>query len=328
METGMQTPIQKRERNRRAGLSGYVRTQARWFYVFISPWILGLLVFTLIPVSVGLLMSFTDFTGSNFHTVKWIGLANYAEAFGQFLNNGDAWYSLSRTLLFAAITIPINIALSLLIAVLLTRNIRGQGLFRTLFYIPSIIPIVAGAWIFKLLFDNNYGVVNGVLDKIVQGTFIHWMTNYSFEVLIMWSVWAGVGGALVIFMAGIQGVPSELVDAARIDGASPFQLFLSITLPLMTPVVFYQFVIGIIGALQVLQAPILLAPNSRGLSSIPPRENYMFLVNVYQQSFNQQRYGYGSALLWILFVFILILTLVVTYSGKYWVYYENEPEKR
>ncbi|MEP7135077.1 MAG: sugar ABC transporter permease [Chloroflexota bacterium] len=324
------SPTGKSKRNRFLGLSSYGWARARWFYVFVAPWLLGLLAFTILPVSVGLLMSFSNFTGSNFQTYKWVGFANYAEAFNQFFHNGDAWYSLSRTLLFAGITIPINISLSFFIAILLTRNIRGQGIFRTLFYLPTIIPLVAGAWIFKLLFDNNFGVVNAVLNKIIPGTFIHWMTSYSFWVLIMWSVWMGVGGAIVIFMAGIQGVPTDLVDAAYIDGASPSQLFLLIILPLVTPVIFYQFVVGIIGALQVLTQPILLAQkanSSNGLSTIPPRENFMFLVNVYQQSFNQQRYGYGSALLWIMFVFILILTLVVTISGKYWVYYENEPGK-
>jgi multiple sugar transport system permease protein len=330
VSTDLQVPVDITSKKKSFGLSGYGWARARWFYVFVTPWLLGLLAFTILPVGVGFLMSFTNFTGSNFNTYKWVGVANYAEAFSQFFHNGDAWYSLSRTLLFAAITIPINIGLSFFIAILLTRNIRGQGIFRTLFYLPTIIPIVAGAWIFKLLFDNNFGVVNGLLDKIVRGTFIHWMTDYSFWVLIMWSVWMGVGGALVIFMAGIQGVPTDLVDAAHIDGASPFQLFRYVTLPLVTPVVFYQFIVGIIGALQVLTQPILLAQKanaSQGLSTVPPRENFMFLVNVYQQSFNQQRYGYGSALLWIMFVFILILTLVVTISGKYWVYYENEPEK-
>jgi multiple sugar transport system permease protein len=331
MSTGIQAPAQKNNKSRRFGLSSYGWRRARWFYLFVSPWVLGLLAFTVLPVIVGFLMSFTNFTGSNFHTYKWIGLANYVEAFKQFFHNGDAGYSLGRTFLFAGITIPLNIGLSLLIAILLTRNIRGKGFFRTLFYIPSVIPVVAGAWIFKLLFDNNFGVVNAILAMIVPNTFIHWMTDYSFQVLIMWSIWAGVGGAFIIFMAGIQNVPSELLDAARIDGASSFQLFRYMTIPFLTPVLFYQFVVGIIGALQTLTQPILLAQKanaSGGLSTIPPRENFMFLVNIYQQSFNQQRYGYGSALLWILFVLILILTLVVSISGKYWVFYENEPEEK
>jgi multiple sugar transport system permease protein len=330
MSNATQAPEGKRK-IRIFGLSSYGWTRARWFYLFTSPWVLGLLAFTVLPVVVGFLMSFTNFTGSNFNTYKWIGIKNYVEAFQQFFHNGDAGYSLGRTFLFAAITIPVSISLSLLIAILLTRNIRGQGIFRTLFYIPTIIPIVAGAWIFKLLFDNNFGVVNAIFAKIIPNVFIHWMTDYSFQVLILWTVWAGVGGAMIIFMAGIQNVPAELLDAARIDGASSLNLFRYITVPFLTPVIFYQFVVGIIGSLQVLTTPILLAQkanSSLGLSTVPPRENYFFLVNIYRESFFQQRYGYGSALLWILFVFILILTLVVTISGKYWVFYENEPEGR
>jgi multiple sugar transport system permease protein len=310
------------------GLSRYGWVRASWFYVFIAPWLLGFLAFTVIPVAVGMLMSLTNFTGTNFETIKFVGLANYSEAFGEFFTDGKAWYSLSRTILFASITIPINILLSLLIAILLTRNIRGKGFFRTLFYIPSVIPVVAAVWIWKSLMDNNYGVVNAILNEIIPGAYIRWMTEYPFHVLVMWSVWAGVGGAIIIFMAGIQGVPAELEEAARIDGANNFHMFRLITVPLLTPVIFYQFIVGIIGSLQILTQPLLLAPKGTqsGLATMPPRENYMFLIHIYQESFTRQRYGYGSALLWILFFFILVLTIVMTYTSKYWVYYEVNPE--
>lgn len=327
------TPVLTKPRPKIFGLSLYGWRRASWFYVFIGPWFLGFLAFTVIPVVVGMVMSFTNFTGSNFETYKFVGLANYKEAFGEFFSNGDAWYAFSRTALFAIVTIPINILLSLLIAVLLTRNIRGKGFFRTLFYIPSIIPVVASVWIWKALMDNNFGVVNAVLNVIVPDTYIRWMTEYPFQVLVMWSVWAGVGGAIIIFMAGIQGVPSELIEAARIDGASPFQLFRTITAPLLTPVIFYQFVVGIIGSLQILTQPLLMAPRGTqsgisGIATIPPRDTYMFMIHIYQESFNRLRYGYGSALLWILFFFILILTLTITYTSKYWVYYEVNPEEQ
>lgn len=327
----MNTVMPERASRRFLGLSLYGWMRASWFYAFIAPWFLGFLAFTVIPVAVGMVMSFTNFTGTNFETYKFIGLANYSEAFGEFFTDGKAWYAFGRTFLFAGVTIPINILLSLFIAILLTRNIRGKGFFRTLFYIPSIIPVVASVWIWKALMDNNYGVVNAVLNLIVPDTYIRWMTEYPFHVLVMWSVWAGVGGAIIIFMAGIQGVPSELVEAARIDGANAFQLFRYITVPLLTPVIFYQFVVGIIGSLQVLTQPLLLAPKGtavgmEGIATIPPRENYMFLIHIYQESFVRLRYGYGSALLWILFFFILVLTIVVTYTSKYWVYYEVNPE--
>jgi multiple sugar transport system permease protein len=328
MSADTQTTL--RTKRKFLGLSGFGWMRASWFYVFIAPWFLGFLAFTVIPVAVGMLMSFTNFTGTNFDTYKFIGLANYSEAFGEFFTDGLAWYALSRTGLFAIVTIPINIVLSLLIAILLTRNIRGKGFFRTLFYIPSIIPVVASVWIWKALMDNNYGVVNAVLNEIVPNTYIRWLTEYPFHVLVMWSVWAGVGGAVIIFMAGIQGVPAELEEAARIDGANNFQMFRNITAPLLTPVIFYQFIVGIIGSLQILTQPLLLAPRAvqAGIATLPPRENYMFMIHIYQESFVRQRYGYGSSLLWILFFFILILTIVMTYTSKYWVYYEVNPEDK
>lgn len=320
-----QTPAAPRRAARRAG--AYRRLRARWFYLFIAPWLLGLLAFTVFPVLIGLLMSFTNFTGSNFASYRFVGLDNYAEAFGEFFADGDAWYALSRTIIFAIVTIPTNILLALLIAILLTRKIRGKGFFRTLFYLPSIIPVVASVWVWKALMDNNYGVLNAVLNLVVPGTNIRWMTEHPFLVLVLWSVWAGVGGATVIFIAGIQGVPAELEEAARIDGASAPQLFWAITTPLLTPVIFYQFVVGLIGALQVLTQPLLLAPKAGQIGTLPPRENYMFLIHIYQESFTRLRYGYGSALLWILFCAILALTLCVTYTSKFWVYYEVNPEE-
>jgi multiple sugar transport system permease protein len=310
------------------GMTAFQWHKSRWFYVFIAPWFLGFLAFTLLPVSVGLLMSFTNFNGSNFDTYQFVGLDNYGEAVSEFFSSGDAWYALSVTLRFALTTIPINIVLSLFIAILLTRSIHFKGFFRLLFYIPSVLPVVASVWIWKALMDNNYGVVNAVLNEIVPGTYVRWMTEYPFLVLVMWSVWSGVGGAIIIFMAGIQGVPQELEEAARIDGANNFQMFQTITVPLLTPVIFYQFIVGIIGSLQILTQPILLSPGGgvKTIGTIPPYDTYTFMIHIYQESFTRLRYGYGSALLWILFALILILSLIVTYTSRYWVYYEVEPD--
>jgi multiple sugar transport system permease protein len=151
----------------------------------------------------------------------------------------------------------------------------------------------------------------------------------------MWSVWAGVGSAIIIFMAGIKGVPNELMEAARIDGANSFNVFLNITLPLLTPLVFYQLIVGLIGSLQILTQPLLLTPRllatetgAAGIATVPPQETYMFLIHIYQESFLRMRYGYGSALLWLLFLFILLLTFFVNFTTKYWVYYEVNPESQ
>jgi multiple sugar transport system permease protein len=176
-------------------------------------------------------------------------------------------------------------------------------------------------------------VLNAVLDKIIPGTHFAFMTEFAFGTLVTWTVWAGIGGAIIIFMAGIQGVPTDLRDAAAVDGANGIQTFFLITTPMLTPLILYQIVMGIIGGLQVLIAPILLTPSSassKGITAntVPVHENYMFMVQVFQQSFNHQRFGYGSALLWIMFIFILLITIVFTYTSKFWVYYEVSPDKK
>lgn len=327
---------EKTKNERFLGLSRLGWHRAKWFYVFVAPWVLGFTFFTLAPMIFGILISFTNFSGSNFDTVRLVGLNNYTEAIGEFFtSDGLAKQAFARTISFASVTIPINIAIALLIAILLTLPIRGRALFRTIFYIPSVIPIVASAWVWKSIMDNNYGVFNSLISKVIPDTYIRWMTEFPFEVLVMWSVWAGVGSAIIIFMAGIKGVPNELMEAARIDGANSFQVFLNITLPLLTPLVFYQLIVGLIGSLQILTQPLLLAPKllatetgAAGIATIPPRETYMFLIHIYQESFLRMRYGYGAALLWLLFLFILVLTFFVNYTTKYWVYYEVDPESQ
>ncbi len=334
MSNGPLLPSPVKESRKFLGMGSFGWQRAKWFYVFIAPWFVGFLAFTTIPVVVGMLMSITNFTGSNFNTLKFIGLDNYRQAFGEFFTNGDAWYTLGRTLLYAGITIPVGISLSFMFSVLLTRNISGKGFFRILFYIPHMLPVVGSIWVWKIMMHNDYGVVNAIIDLFSPDTYIRWMTEESFTVLVMWSIWSSMGGAIIIFMAGIQGVPTELEEAARMDGANPLQVLTHITIPLLTPVLFYQIVVSLIGALQILTPPLLLAPSKVaeggmvGIATIPQREIYMYLIHIYQEAFIQQRYGYGSALLWMLFAFILVLTILVTYTSKYWVYYEVSPEDK
>ena len=309
---------------RRARRDSRARREARWFYFFITPWLLGFIFLSLIPLILGFLTSVSNYTGLNLRTLRFVGLANYLRAF----NDRNALFALQRTITFTAITVPLNLTISFCIALMLTQQIRARGLFRTLFYLPSIIPIVAVAWIWKLMMDQNFGLVNALISMVVPGTAVRWLTDYPTVVLIILSIWISTGGAMIIFLAGLQGVPKELEEAALIDGANVFQMFRSITLPLVTPVVFYQLVLSIIFSLQILVEPILLGGTSSGSSmgTMPPRPNYMYMVHTYNQIFINQRFGYGSALLWLLFVMILALTLIVFRTSRYWVYYEMEQE--
>jgi multiple sugar transport system permease protein len=302
------------------------RREARWFYLFITPWLLGFVCLSLFPLVFALLISFTNYDGLNLATVKFFGLANYLRA----LQDRNAIFALQRTAIFTLISVPLNLLCSFGIALMLTRErLRGRGVFRTLFYLPSIIPIVATVWIWRLIMDGNFGLVNGLLSLIRPGTAIAWLVDYPTMVLIIMGLWIGTGGAMIIFMAGLQGVPKELEEAALIDGANLFQMFRAITLPLVTPVVFYQLILGIIFSLQILIEPILLTGIGSGnglMSTIPPRPNYMYMVHVYNQIFSNQRFGYGAALLWLLFLLTLALTLIVFRTSRYWVYYEVEQE--
>jgi multiple sugar transport system permease protein len=299
--------------------------ETRSFYLFIAPWLLSFVLLTTLPLAAGLLISFTNYTGLNINTVKFIGFDNYLRAF----NDPYMRASLSRTAFFAALYVPLNIVAAFCLALALTRPIRGLGIFRTLFYIPSVIPVIASAWIWKAMMNNNFGLVNGVLSWFTPNTAIGWLTEFPTQVLTLMLLWASTGGTMIVFLAGLQNVPSDLEEAAEIDGANWVQVFRRVTIPLVTPAIFFQLIMSIIGALQVLAEPMLLAgsPAGDGMSAIPPADNNLYMVYTYRQIFAEGRYGYGTALLWLLFILILALTLVVFRSSRHWVYYEVAQEE-
>jgi multiple sugar transport system permease protein len=299
------------------------RYSSRTLYLFIAPWVLGFLGLTIMPLGYALLMSFTNFDGISPHW-HWIGLTNYVDLF----HDGEVWYSLSRTLLYTCIGVPLGLAGGLALALLLNQRLQGVGLFRTIFYLPSIVPIVASAIMWKLILDRDAGALNAILEHL-GGQTVTWLVDpvafYALIVLILW----GLGGGMVIFLAGLQGIPTELVEAARVDGANGWQRLRAVTVPLLSPVIFFQMVMGVIGSLQTFIQPLLLTPNN-GTGSIAsvPRSNELFMVNAYQQFFYFQRYGYGSAMLWLLFLVILVFTLLIFRSSNFWVYYEVDRDEQ
>ena len=293
------------------------RYSNRSFFFFIGPWLVGFVLLTVFPLLYALLVSMTNFDGISPHW-HWVGLANYAE----LLQDPDTWYSLGRTLLYTLITVPLSVAGGLMLAVLLNQRLRAVGLFRTIFYLPSVVPIVAAAIMWKLIFDRDVGALNAILEHL-GGPTITWLIDptvfYALIILVLW----GLGGGMVVFLAGLQGVPSELKEAAVVDGANKWQAFSKITLPLLSPVIFFQVVTGVIYALQTFVQPLLLS-ETNGASSVAQvsRGNYLYMVNVYEQFLYNQRFGYGSAMLWVFFIFILAITLLVFRSSSFWVYYE------
>jgi multiple sugar transport system permease protein len=315
-------PVSLPQRKRRRRL--WSRESGLTFYVFASPWIIGFLLLTLTPMIYALAVSFTDYNGMGGHW-HWIGTQN----FSTMLNDSQTWSSLWLTLKFMVIWIPLNLGGSLGLAMLLNRRFRGLGIFRTIFYIPAVVPVVAGALAWKLMFDTSSGLINWVITNL-GGPSTTWLADpYVFYTVIVLMVWSGAGYGMVILLAGLQGVPVELREAASIDGANAVQSFRHITLPLLSPVLMYLLILNILWALQTVVQPLLMTSNSTvagmgGASPAQPGSSDFFMVNVYQQFFSNNEYGYGSALLWFLVAIILVITALIFWTGKSWVYYETE----
>lgn len=293
------------------------RYKKRTFFFFVSPWILGFLLLTVAPFGFALLVSFSSFDGIS--TWRWVGLQNYIE----ILHDSDTLYTLGRTFLYAGITIPLSIAGGLGLALLVNRTFPGISIFRSAFYLPSVVPIVAAAIVWRSVFARDTGLLNALVERL-GGPTITWLVDpYAFWAVVIMILW-GLGGGMIVSLAGLQGIPGELKEAARIDGASSWHVLRRITLPLLSPVLFFQVIMGCIGAMQVLMQPLLLASGNLNQIGYVPRGNYFYMVHTYEQFFYFQRFGYGSALLWVLFAVILLVTLLVFRSGLAWVYYEVE----
>lgn len=293
------------------------------FYLFVSPWLIGFIALQVIPLVLAILTSLTNYDGLNFENLKFIGLENYARA----LRDPDVKFSFGRTIAWLFANLPTWMILSFALALILNQNIKGRGLFRTLYYLPSIVPGAAAIISWKIILDKNNGLLNGLISLWRPGTAIGWLSDYALAGMTAIAVWTGLGAGMVIFLAGLQGIPDELVEAAKIDGAKGWQIFRYITLPLMTPVIFFQLIMGLIGSFSQLNLPLLLVNvGLTGSGAVPSREIYLYMIHAYYQIFTSRRYGYGTALLWILFVAVIILTAIIFWSSRYWVYSEQPDE--
>ncbi len=317
METARPMALRTGERRRISRM----RQRQITFFLFIAPWLTGFVFLQALPLLVGLLTSFTNYDGLNLDSVRFVGLRNYVRAF----SDPDTGYSFSRTLLWSALNVPLWLVGAFGLALLLNRDMKGRGIFRTLLYIPSVVPVVATIWVWRIFLDTNYGALNGMLSLVRPGTAVPFLTDHALQSLTAIALWTGLGSGMVIFLAGLQGISTELVEAARLDGANRLQITQHITLPLMSPIIFFQFVLALIASFQQLVIPLLLS-SIGGQISVPPRSSYLYMVHVYQQIFVNQRFGYGTALLWLLFVVILVLTLIIFRTSRYWVHYETDQE--
>jgi multiple sugar transport system permease protein len=282
----------------------------------MSPAILGLLLFTLGPVVASLFLSFTEYNILTPPT--WIGLQNYTEMFQDPL----FWQSLKVSAIYSVISVPLGLTLALGLAVLLNHKMRSTMLFRSIYYLPTVISGVGVAMLWRWLFNAEFGIINVLLDSVgIRGP--AWLVDqkWALPALIITSLW-GIGGTTLIFLAGLQGISQELYEAAEIDGASRWSQFRSITLPLISNVTFFNLVLGIIGALQVFTDAFVI---TRG----GPNHATLFLsVYLYQHAFLYLNMGYASALAWVMFLIVLLLTVLVFRSSPLWVYYESERQGR
>jgi multiple sugar transport system permease protein len=292
-----------------------LRREAIDGYLFISPWIVGFLVFTLGPMLFSLYASLCDW--DMLHTPRFIGLANYATMFGHDFRFAK---SLSVTLLYSAMALPLGVTASLGIAILLNQKVKGLTLFRAIYYIPAILPGVAVALMWKWIFNPESGAINLLLAKIgIQGP--GWFTSPEWAVpaLVIMSVW-GAGAGMIIYLAGLQSVPTQLYEAAELDGAGAWGKFRNVTLPMISPTVFFNIVMGIIGSFQVFTTAFVIT----GGAGSPAYSTLFYVLYLYQKAFKYFSMGYACAMAWVLFVIILSLTLVVFVTSKRWVYYESE----
>jgi multiple sugar transport system permease protein len=292
----------------------------RAFYMFTAPWIIGFLLLTIAPMAYALWLSLTTFDGLSPHW-RFVGLDNYRE----LLADPVTWDTLGRAGLFALTSVPLSILAGLGLAVLVNRPLRARGLFRTLLYLPAVVPPVGAGLAFKQLFDQNSGAANGVLDLFGIDA-LGWLADpYARYVLLMTVLWTA-GNVMIISLAGLQDVPRELHEAARVDGAGAWRTFRSITVPLLSPVLLFQTVTGVIASVQTIM-PLLLAPDGTTAGvTLVPQSNYLYMMHVFAQYFAIGRYGYASALLWVLFVLILVVTGLIFRFTSGAVFYNVEPE--
>jgi multiple sugar transport system permease protein len=318
------TAVEKTIVKPKAKMSGIQKKEARWGLLFLSPWIFGFLAFYLLPMIASFVFSLFNFNPAVPDESTYIGFQNWQRA---VLFDQEVRLSFIRTLRFASISLPISLSFALFLAIILnSKSVIGKTLYRTLFYMPSMIPLVATVLIWNGVLNEQTGWVNILLSKLtglqLSGTQgLRWLADpklvyYAYTMFGLW----GVGNAMIIFLAGLQGVPTDLYEAAEIDGASWLQRLYKITVPLITPVIFYQLVLGVIYSLQYFLAPFVL----NGGTGFPEGMTRFYMVYFYKQSFSFFSMGYGATLAWLMFIVALVLTITLFGTAKYWVYYASE----
>lgn len=297
------------------------RTEARWGYAFIGLWLVGFLVFYLTPMVASFIFSLYDFQLANPDEARFIGLENWRRL---LFDDPLVWRSLQVTFTFALISLPIGMLSAFFLAVLLnSKHLVGAPLFRTLFYAPAMVPAVATVLIWSGVLDPTTGWINRFTETLTGfdaagPNGIRWLDDPALVYIAytMIGLW-GIGNAILYNLASLQGVPTELYEASRIDGASWWRQLWSITFPMITPVIFYNLVLSVIALLQYFNTPYVL----NGGSGFPDGSTYFYMIHFFKQSFGFLNMGYGSTIAWFMFIIALLITLLMFGTSRYWVYY-------
>jgi len=278
------------------------RRQQRELFIglgFVSPWIIGFLWFTAYPVAASLYYSFTSF--HLIGTPVWIGLDNFRTLFFQ---DDLFWTAIRNTAYYMVVSVPLDLVVALFFALLLNVKIAGRSFFRTAFYLPTVVPTVASAILWIMLFNTDGGIINEALG-LFHISPIPWLSSpdWAMPALILLSVW-GIGAAVIIFLAGLQDVPQVLYEAASLDGAGPLRSALHVTLPMVSPVILFNFILGMIGAVQVFTTPFIMTGGG------PLNATLMYSIHLFNNAFVYYKMGYASAMAWLMFFAIFLLTLL------------------
>jgi multiple sugar transport system permease protein len=289
------------------------RKEAISGYLFILPWIVGFIVFLAGPMLASFALSFTrwNIVGDP----SWVGLRNYEQI---FTSDPDFIQSLKVTLRYAVVYLPLSTVVGIAMAVALNSRVRGVGLFRTLLYLPSVVPGVAATLVWVWVLNGRFGLLNTILGWVgIEGP--DWFRDPQAALygIVLISLW-GVGGSAIIYLAGLQNIPQHLYEAARVDGANAWQQFRFVTLPMLSPVVFFQVVVGLIGVFQTFTSSYVATGGG------PLKSTLFYMLYIYNRAWQSLRMGYASALAWILALIILTITVLVFRSSPYWVHYEAE----
>ena len=286
------------------------RKEGRAGVLFAMPWLLGLLAFMFYPLLMSLYYSFCDY--SALRSPVWIGTDNYSELF----HDEVFWTCVKNTVIYAFVALPLGMVIAISLAMLLNTNVKGMSVYRTIFFIPSLVPMVSLAMLWLWILNGDYGVLNTALGAVgIKGP--NWLSDVTWTkpALILLSVW-GVGNSMLIYLASLQDVPTVLLEASELDGASAWQKTRNVTIPMISPVIQFNMVMGIIGSLQVFAIPFVMFPGGT-----PARSTYFYAMYLYDNAFNYSRMGYASAMGWILFLVILLLTLVALKLSNRHVHY-------